>query len=183
MSAEEMFSSNIPDVQKLIKELDMMNDDINRIVRDAVNKGADIILAEQRRLAPYKLSEYIAKGAIYTNRKGVVGITVGYQPDVFKPDEKGRRYGLIGMTYEFGRPGTSDRRSSPKMKQTRKRIPNKKTAKRKNWKEAVPTEVEISKGTIQPVPHIRRGFDNVKEQAAQAAWDSITSELENIFNE
>ena len=183
MAAEEVFSSNIPDVQKLIKELDMFDDNVNQIVRDAVNKGADIILAEQRRLAPYKLSEYIAKGAIYTNRKGVVGITVGYQPDVFKPDEKGRRYGLIGMTYEFGRPGTSDRRSSQKMRQTRKRIPNKKTAKRKDWDEAVPTEVIISKGTIQPVPHIRRGFDNVKERAAQAVWDSITSELENIFNE
>ena len=84
------------------------------------------------------------------------------------------------MVTEFGRPGTSAQRSGTKMKQKRKRIPNKKTAKRKDWQPAVPTEVEIEKGTIQPYPHIRRGFDATKEQAAQVLINAYNAEIDKL---
>ena len=73
------------------------------------------------------------------------------------------------MTYEFGRPGNGVfepfgiDRSSPTMIQVRNG-----------------EEVEVNKGTIQAEPHIRRGFDNVVEQAAQAVIDSISAELDKF---
>jgi len=178
--ADETFSMDLPDIQEFIKTLDLMDENINKAVRDGLHKGADIILAEQRRLAPHNLSHYISKGNIYTTKNGTLGIAIGYMSDTFKEDENGFNAGVVGMTYEFGRPGQSTQRSDEEMEQKRKRIPNKKSAKRKNWKKAVPTRVKIKKGTIQAEPHIRRGFDNVVEQAAQAVIDSISAELDKF---
>lgn len=178
--ADELFSTELPDIQALIKTLDVFNENVNKAVREGVNKGADIILAEQKRLAPEKLSEYISKGKLYVTKKGVVGITTGYQANAFKPDENGKNHGVIGMVYEFGRPGKSPNRTDEKMKQKRKRIPNKETAKRKDWEKAVLTEVEIDKGTIQAQPHIRRGFDNKVEEAVQTVINYINTEIDKL---
>lgn len=178
--ADELFSTELPDIQALIKTLDVFNENVNKAVREGINKGADIILAEQKRLAPEKLSEYISKGKLYVTKKGVVGITTGYQSNAFKSDENGSNHGLAGMVYEFGRPGKSPNRTDEKMKQKRKRIPNKETAKRKDWEKAVLTEVEIDKGTIQAQPHIRRGFDNKVSEAVQTVIDYINAEIDKL---
>lgn len=180
--ADEIFSTELPDIQEFIKTLDLMDENINKAVRDGLHKGADIILAEQKRLAPDKLdlAKHISKGNVYVTKKGVLGVAVGYLSDAFVPDENNINHGVIGSMYEFGRPGQSTQRSDEEMEQKRKRIPNKKSAKRKNWKKAVPTRVKIKKGTIQAEPHIRRGFDNVVEQAAQAVIDSISAELDKF---
>ena len=156
---------------------------VPEMVNKVLNEGADMIVAEQKRLISGKserLAENISKSRIYTTKRGRTGISAGYQPDAFEDDADGFNPGVVGMVHEFGRPGQSSRRSGDKMKQTRKRIPNKKTAKRKDWEEAVPTEVEISKGTIQPVPHIRRGFDNVREKAVNLVIDAVEKEVEKI---
>lgn len=161
--ADELFSTELPDIQALIKTLDVFNENVNKAVREGINKGADIILAEQKRLAPEKLSEYISKGKLYVTKKGVVGITTGYQANAFKPDENGSNHGLAGMVYEFGRPGKSPKRSKDTMSQKRHgKI------------------YTVKKGTIQAQPHIRRGFDNVVEQAAQAVIDAISSEIDKL---
>lgn len=142
----------------------------------------------------------------------VIGITVGYHPSAFNyQDTANQRYrthtvsrngvvhdgdywklaskqspGVIGLMYEFGRPGKSPahHRKSPDMEQIRKRIPGRTNYKswkgRKNWGKAVPTEVKISKGAIQPHPHIRRGFDAAKEQAAQILIDAVNAEIERL---
>lgn len=178
--ADEFFSTELPDIQGLIKQLNMMNENVNKAVRDGLHKGADIILAEQKRLAPDKLdlAGHISKSKLYVTEKGVIGITTGYQPNAFKPDENGINHGVVGMTYEFGRPGKHPRRSSEEMEQKRKRIPNKKSAKRKDWKKAVPTRVKINKGTIQAQPHIRRGFDNKVNEAVQILIKHINNAID-----
>lgn len=176
------FSMEMPDIQSLIKKLDMMNENVNKAVRDAMQDGANIIVNEQKRLAPDKLdlAGHISKSKLYVTKKGVIGITTGYQPNAFEPDENGINHGIVGMTYEFGRPGKSPRRSGEKMKQKRKRIPNKETAKRKDWQKAVPTEVTIHKGAIQPHPHIRLGFDNKVRQAAQTVIDTVSAAIDKL---
>lgn len=161
--ADELFSTELPDIQALIKTLDVFNENVNKAVREGINKGADIILAEQKRLAPKKLSEYISKGKLYVTKKGVIGITTGYQSNAFKPDENGSNHGLAGMVYEFGRPGTSPQRSKDTMSQKRHgKI------------------YTVKKGTIQAQPHIRRGFDNKVEEAVQTVINYINSEIDKL---
>ena len=91
------------------------------------------------------------------------------------------RPGVIGLTYEFGRPGksTAHHRNSPTMKQIRRRIPNK-DAKRSEQKKAVPTEVDIRKGTIQPHSHIRRGFDGKKKESARIVISVVENEVRKL---
>ena len=177
--ADEFFSTELPDIQSLIKQLNMMNESVNLAVRNAMQDGANIIVNEQKRLAPDKLdlAGHISKSKLYVTKKGVIGITTGYQPNAFEPDEDGINHGIVGMTYEFGRPGKSPQHSSDTMKQVRMRIPNKKE-KRKYWKKAVPTEVDWKKGTIQPHPHIRRGFDNKVNEAVQILIKHINNAID-----
>ena len=41
-------------------------------------------------------------------------------------------------------------------------------------------EVEVLKGTIQPQPHIRRGFDNKVNEAVKGVIESVDSELKKL---
>ncbi len=189
MSAEEMFHSELPDIRAMINKLNAFDEKANKAIRDGINKGGDIILAEQKRLISTqkvgkRLSKALKKSRLTVSKKHFVSVSTGYQEDSFNVGA-GDKYwqkesdGIIGLTYEFGRPGQSPQRSGGTMKQTRKRrkkIPV--SSKRKNakgWKysEAEPTEVTIKKGAIAPVPHIRRGFDNVVEKAAEAVANKI----------
>ena len=181
--SEEVFSSDMPELQSLIKKLDVFDEETNKAVRTAMHKGADIIMNEQKRLISGKserLAAAISKSKVYATKKGGIGVSTGYQGGAFKTNGDGFNPGIVGMVFEFGRPGSSSaKRSSDKMKQVRKRIPNKKTTKRSEWK-AVPTEVEISKGTIQAVPHIRRGFDIKKEEAVNIVLDAVNREIDKL---
>lgn len=180
----DTFSTDLPDLQSLINQLDMFNEDVNRTVRESVHKGADIIMNEQKRLISgksQKLADAISKSRVYTTKKSGIGISTGYMPDAFETDSDGFNPGIVGMVFEFGRPGQSTaQRKNEKMKQIRKRIPNKETARRKDWEEAVPTEVEIRKGKIQPQSHIRRGFDNKVEEAVKVVFDSVSSCIDKL---
>lgn len=197
MSAEEVFHSELPDIRSMIKKLDAFDERANKVIRDGINRGGDIILAEQRRLigsqkVGKRLSKAIKKSRLTVSKKNkkFVSVSMGYQEDSFNVGS-GDKYwqkesdGIIGLTYEFGRPGQSIQRSGKTMKQKRKRrkkIPV--SSKRKNakgWKysEAELTDVEIKKGSIVPVPHIRRGFDNKIEEAVNA----VAQEFENVIEE
>ena len=199
MSAEEVFHSELPDIRSMIKKLDAFDERANKAIRDGINRGGDIILAEQRRLigsqkVGKRLSKAIKKSRLTVSKKNknFVSVSMGYQEDSFNVGS-GDKYwqkesdGIIGLTYEFGRPGQSPQRSGETMKQKRKR--RKKvsvSSKRKNakgWKysEAEPTEVTIKKGAIAPVPHVRRGFDNKVEEAADAAVNIVVQALEKVW--
>lgn len=159
----EVISSEIPDLNGFIKELNLFDKDLNNAVRKGIHNGGSIIEAEQKRLAPEKTKDAISKGKIYITKKGIIGIKVGYQSSAFKVNSNGDNLGIIGVTYEFGRPGQSPQRSKPTMKQIR------------NGKEVI-----VNKGTIQPQPHIRRGYDNKINQACDTIFNSINNEIEKL---
>lgn len=199
MSSEEMFHSELPDIRAMINKLNAFDEKANKAIRDGINKGGDIILAEQKRLISTqkvgkRLSKALKKSRLTVSKKHFVSVSTGYQEDSFNVGA-GDKYwqkesdGIIGLTYEFGRPGQSPQRSGETMKQTRKRrkkIPvssNRKNAKGWKYSEAEPTEVTIKKGAIAPVPHIRRGFDNKIEEAVNAVAQELEKALDEVMEE
>ena len=162
---DDFFFFVFKSIGELIKRLDMFDEKQSAAVINAMHKAGDMIEAEQKRLAPDYTRDSIKQSKVYTTKKGSIGVTVGYQAGSFQKDENGFAPGMVGTVMEYGRPGQSPGHTSPTMTQVR------------NGK-----EVEVSKGTIQPQPHIRRGFDNVREKAVETVIDTIMQELDKAFN-
>lgn len=161
---EEIFSTNMPDLQSFIKELDLFDENVNRALRTAMHEAGNMICLAQRRLVKsQRLAAAITTGQVYTTKKGSINISVGYQPEAFKTDGDGFNPGVVGMVTEFGRPGQSPQRSGDTMKQTRGG-----------------KKYTVKKGTIQPRPHIRPGFDSTKEAAAQKLIDAFNAEINKL---
>lgn len=183
--SEEIFTSELPDLKGLMGKLDAMDEESNKAIRKGIDRGGNVILAEQKRLIRGKskrLEKALKKSKLIVGKKGTVGVSTGYQEDCFSTEEShGEQYwkkesdGVMGLTYEFGRPGESPQRSGKTMKQKRKRKKNKKS-------DAVLTEVEINKGLIVPVPHVRRGFDNKIEEAVNATAEELESAIDKVMN-
>lgn len=172
MSAEEVFSTQLPDLQGFIRQLDLLDENVQKAVSRSMRKGAGRIRdAQRRRIAGkvQKLAEAITVGDLHVYRNGTVTISSGYQPEAFI-EHKGENLGVIGMTYEFGRPGESPRRSGKTMKQ------------RRRGKNGKIKEVTVSKGMIAPEPHIRRGFDDVIESAVNETIDALETETGKVFD-
>lgn len=179
----EFFSMDFSDLQELIDRLIKLDLNYNDIIIEGMHKAADMITREQKRLISSKstkLAEAIDYDGVGTNKttyyspskldkvtREVVYIRCGYLEDAFDEDADGFNAGIVGTMYEYGRPGKSD--DSRRMSKTMTQVRNGK-------------EVEVSKGTIQPQPHIRRGFDNVKERAVETVIDSIMKELDKAFS-
>ena len=164
--SEEMFSTDMPDLESFIKQLDMFDENVNKALRTAMHEAGDMVCQAQKRLILSKsrrLSEAITTGRVYTTRDGALGITSGYQSGAFKTDSDGFNPGLVGVVTEFGRPGKSAGRTGETMTQMR------------NGK-----KYTVKKGTIQPYSHIRRGFDSVKEQAAQKLIYAYNAEIDKL---
>ena len=158
----DTFSSDIPDLSKFIKSLDMLDENVNKATREGLNKGADIIVAAQKKHISAKsqrLANAISKGKIYVTKKGNIGISTGYHAKAFKKDKDGFNAGIVGMVFEFGRPG----KKGDTMIQKR----NGKT-------------VTVKIGAVQPIPHIKRGFDETVEQASQAVINSVSAEIDKL---
>lgn len=165
-NSEEAFSMDIPDLEGFIRELDMFNENVNKALRVALHEAGNVICQAQRQMISWKsrrLSEAISTSGIYTTKSGALGITSGYQDDAFDEDDDGFNPGLVGMVTEFGRPGESPQRSDP---ETYRRV------KGKTYK--------VKKGTIQPYPHIRRGFDAAKDRAAQVLINAYNAEIDKL---
>lgn len=169
MSLYNTFSSTLPDFQSFMKKLNAMDEKQNEAMRKGLSKGADIVLDEQQCLISGKskrLKNAVRKSKLTVTKKNNISYSTGYFDDVFTEDADGFNAGVVGTMYEYGRPGKSDsRRQSLTMKQTR------------NGK-----EVEVKKGSVAPVPHIRRGFDNKLEAAANACMDTVSDALEKEWN-
>lgn len=166
MPTDDFISCDFPNLDGFIKQLDLMNKNVNKAIRAAMYTGADMIKNEQKRLISGKsrrLSAVIDKSEIEATKSGSLKVTSGYQANAFETDGKGYNPGVVGMTYEFGRPGQSAQRSGPT------------TSRKINGK-----RVTVKKGAIQPVPHIRRGFDNVKGQAAQTVIEAYNREIDKL---
>lgn len=156
------FTSDMPDLEGFIKELDLFDDNVNQALRTAMHTAGDMIGQAQKRLVLPKskrLAAAISTSRVYTTKDGALGITSGYQAGAFQEDSTGFNPGLVGMVTEFGRP----RSSRTKMEQTR------------NGK-----KYSVTIGKIQPYPHIRRGFDAVKDRAAQVLIDAYNAEFDKL---
>lgn len=156
------FTSDMPDLEGFIKELDLFDDNVNQALRTAMHTAGDMIGQAQKRLVLSKskrLAAAISTSRVYTTKDGALGITSGYQAGAFQEDSTGFNPGLVGMVTEFGRP----RSSRMKMEQTR------------NGK-----KYSVTIGKIQPYPHIRRGFDAVKDRAAQVLIDAYNAEIDKL---
>lgn len=179
--SDDFISADFPNLDSFIKQLDLMNENVNKTLRNALYEAGKMIEQEQKRCilgAAYqkkekkkggstlgaRLAPHISVGKIFPTKKGSLSISSGYQDDAFKTEADGFNPGVVGMTWEFGRPGqSSSYRRNENMRQKR----NGKTLK-------------VKKGAIQPVPHIRRGFDNVKEQAAQTVIEAYNREIDKL---
>lgn len=162
--SEEIFSTNMPDLQSFIRELDLFDENVNKALRTAMHEAGNMICLAQRRLVKsQRLAAAITTGRVYTTKKGSLNISVGYQPEAFKTDGDGFNPGVVGMVTEFGRPGQSPQRSGDTMKQTRGG-----------------KKYTVKKGTIQPRPHIRPGFDSTKEAAAQKLINAYSAEINKL---
>lgn len=134
--AGEAFQTDFPDLKGFIKQLDMLDDNVNKSVRKNIKKGAGFIMSEQKRLiegTAQFLADAIEMGDIYFTKNGTIGITTGYQYDAFNYEDTARKKyrthtvsrhgivhdgdywqyadkehaGVIGLMFEFGRPGKS----------------------------------------------------------------------------
>ena len=161
----EIFSTELPDIQKFIKDLDLLDENVNSAVRNAMHTAADIVVNEQKRLLVSnhpRLVKYVTKGNLKVSKKGNITIDCGYQAEAFKTYEDKTNMGVYGAAVEFGRPGTG-KRSGKTMKQTR-----------------YGKETDVNKGTIQPQSHIIRGFENKLEKSANTVIDSVNRELDKF---
>ena len=202
-----IFSTETPDLKSLIDSLDMMKDYQRTALIDGMHEAGNIIIAEQKRLisgkskrleqaighdgvGSYKESDIFNPVTLEKDNRSAYYIRCGYLEDAFETDKDGFNPGVIGLMYEFGRPGESNiaKRQSKTVKQKRKRRKKiRVSSKRKNakgWKysEAEPAEVEINKGIIVPVPHVRRGFDNKVEEAVNAVAEVLEEAIEKSIN-
>ena len=158
----DTFHSDIPDLSRFMKSLDMLDENVSKAAVKGLNKGADIIVnAQKRRISAksQRLADAVSKGSIYTTKKGSVGISTGYHAKAFKKDKDGFRAGMVGMVFEFGRPGQKG--------DTMKQVRNGKT-------------ITVKIGTVQPVPHIRAGFDEAVNSASQTVIDTVSAEIDKL---
>ena len=169
-SYAETFSTDIPDLEGFIRELDMFKENVNKALRLALHHCGERIAGAQRRFIRYKskrLSDAIGVGNVYTTQSGVLGIRVGYLEKAFELDnslDPPARIGVVGLVYEFGRPGQSNgSRSSPE-----------------TYRHVNGNSYKVKKGAIQPIPHIRRGFDEIKEYCVRDLIRYYEEELDKL---
>lgn len=177
--ADEFFSMEIPDIESYIKDLNLLNENINKAVREGMHEGAEQIVARQRELAPYNLSDYIYAGKIYVTKKGSVGVVCGYIC-LDENEMLSEKYGIspyvLGRIFEFGRPGNSST-----FRKDKYRYYHRYSKKRAAQNGGNGLEVfKGLKGVIQPHSHIIRGFDEVVEQAVQTVIKHINAEIDKM---
>ncbi len=59
------FSSNFTDIDKMIKHLDLMDENVNKGVRVALSKSADSIMKEQKQRVPHFKIDVLKANSIF----------------------------------------------------------------------------------------------------------------------
>ena len=163
----DFFQLEMPDLDGFIKELDLLNEQVSEAVREGMREGAQVVVQEQRAEAVAAgiafVADYIDVGDVYSTKRGSLGISTGFMPRAFEQHD-GKQPGVVGLTYEFGRPGPSRNRSRDTMYQTRGgKI------------------FRIKKGRINPRPFLRQGFDRKTGEASQKIIDCVTKKLKGVL--
>lgn len=149
-----------PDIADFANNLEQCKTELSGNVDTALKAGATEITNEQRRIIAQKstkLSSYIHIKPGITS-KGKRYYEVGYTGQ--EPVEKW----LYGVVLEFGRPGKRNKAYVTQKRKTKDGI----------------TEIKVRNGWIEEYSHIRRGFDNKVESAAdnvKSAFDNTISKL------
>lgn len=144
-----------PDIADFANNLGRCKAELSRNVDEALEAGAEEIANEQKRIMSQKstkLSNYIHIKPGITS-KGKRYYEVGYTGQ--EPVEKW----LYGVVLEFGRPGKRNKAYVMQKRKTKNGI----------------EEIKVRNGWIEEYSHIRRGFDNKVESAAE--------NVENAFND
>lgn len=156
-TSEQTFTTDCPDLQKFLKDLNLLDKNVASAAADGIHEGAAIIATEQKRLiAPYSdiLPTLIKPNKIQSDKKGKVYCDVGYDSDAIKTH-------IEAVIMEFGRPG---------------KVQGKKETQRKTKNGTVTVKV----GVIPERSHIRRAFDNKAAEATKKAIDKVNAEIEKI---
>ncbi len=169
----DFITADYPDIDSFIKELDMFDENVNKALRSSIHICGEKIAGAQKRKIRFKskrLADAISVGSVYTTEDGALGITVGYQSSAFDVDydtDNPTRIGVVGLVYEFGRPGQSSAtRSSP---ETYRHING-----------DIFSGFKVKKGTIRPIPHIRSGFDEIKPFCAKILINAFNAEIDKL---
>ena len=86
-------------MQAIIRDLDVFDDNVNAEITEAMNAGANIIQAEQKRRAPTSsIADDIDRSPVRASGKGRVYISTGYWP-------RNNPHAIAGIIKEFGRGG------------------------------------------------------------------------------
>lgn len=176
MPTDDFISCDFPNLDAFIKQLDLMNANVNRALRNSLKHCGKMIAGSQKRKIRYKskrLADAIGEGEIFITENGALGIKVGYQPWTFDVDYEDVDYendvstkiGVIGMVFEFGRPGQSAERSSLT---TYRHLNGSKSG------------FLVKKGAIQPIPHIRSGFDEIKPYCVNIVIEAYNREIDKL---
>lgn len=147
-TSEQGFSMDIGNqLQDMIKALDMMDDEANQVVQSALLEGAEIIAKEQRRLIVGK-SPTLA-GLIKAGRIYVTKGKGRYTISVGYDTEAIRAH-PEAVIMEFGKPG----KKSGGVDKLGRKI-----------------------GKVESINHIRKGFDNKNDEAAEHTIDMLNGVL------
>lgn len=176
--------------QRMIRAVGKMEDEVKAESAKYVREAGEIIAKEQRRLisAHYPtLASFIDETAPFVNSKGTYKIRIGYSTDAIKAHPE-------GVIIEFGRPGVKKKEKNTtsltrRVKRTKRGRPPKaeqgETTKlesvvvmmqNRNNKEV---KVKIGEFKFGSISHIRKGYDNSKEDAYQY----VLKKLEEVLKE
>lgn len=169
---QDFISTDFPDIDSFIKGLDMFDENVNRALRAALHQCGEKIAGAQKRKIRYKskrLADAIRADEISVTESGALKISVGYQPECFDVDydtDNTTRLGVIGLVFEFGRPGqsSSTRRDTETYRHTKGEI----------------SGFKVKKGAIRPIPHIRSGFDEIKPYCVNILINAYNAEIDKL---
>ena len=96
-----MFHSELPDIRSMINKLNAFDEKANKAIRDGINKGGDIILAEQRRLigsqkVGKRLSKAIKKSRLTVSTTCSSAVST-MSPAMVSSRQSAKEYGLPGF--------------------------------------------------------------------------------------
>lgn len=163
MSSSEVFSADEPDLNKFFKDLDLLKEDVYTAAASGLRSGGEMIRDRQKQLAGQissHLPEKITCSGVKVSKNGALSVESGYTDF-----EDG--WAVVGMVFEHGRPGQSSGRKNEKRYWSYRRLGKGKLI-----------SLAQKKGTIQPRPHIRRGFDEMVGAASGEVIKTVNSAVD-----
>lgn len=196
MSGDDVFSMDMPDINSIIQNFNLLKEDVRQAVAQGLDEGAEIIENEMKRLADEvynEISIHLNRSPVKVSGRGWVGLKIGLNAkdiydinywsalndlkEMYGEDgdyhDEARKIAIIAMTFEFGRPGQSSTfRKNEYRFWSYRRLGKGKLIFMKQ-----------KKGAIQPRSFIRRGHDNKVREASDALIKKVVNAEDNRMKE